>query len=372
MLRRRIVLSAKNAKLRVEVVYAFRHGPRAYLSEKARLSQLWGADAMRLQIRESMVPHLPKNIDLTFSGLCFDRLPVGGRSRFLRSLYFGSWLKTRRPAVFILLKHVALALSPGELEQLKEKAVSVGVDHKDADPLRLDLSQYDFHIAASETGRRAIVAMLAADGLPSGQAPFVSTWFQRHDQRLDDLRFQDTDRLAAVYLGEPCHAEIPPTISDLITSIPARYSRHIERAVSVLGQYNFHFGVRPSEAPVLRRIYKPFTKGITAAACRSNILINRQVDDATEFLGPDYPYLLDSNAPAHVEEGFRKAHEEFGGSEWHRGLEIMRSVRDRVSPSVQVRQFTDIVTRAADQGAQPPARIKKTHAPKSFLWRSVN
>ncbi|MFN3591121.1 MAG: hypothetical protein ACK4TG_02925, partial [Thermaurantiacus sp.] len=45
------------------------------------------------------------------------------------------------------------------------------------------------------------------------------------------------------------------------------------------------------------------------------------------------------------------AKEEFGGPEWARGLEIMRSVRESLSGPAQARQFADIVTSAAERGS---------------------
>ena len=75
------------------------------------------------------------------------------------------------------------------------------------------------------------------------------------------------------------------------------------------------------------------------------------MDDAVDFLSADYPYLVDSNAPEDVTAGFRKAADEFGGPEWSLGLEIMRSMDDRVSGPAQAQQFVDIVTRAVQGDA---------------------
>ncbi|WP_209428406.1 hypothetical protein [Pararhodobacter sp. SW119] len=324
------------------------------------MAQLWGSDAMRLQLRDFMVPHLPGSIDLTFSGL-----PLGG-PRPLRTLIFQTWLKTRRPAIFILLKHVAQRITSAELAQIKEKAIAVGVDHKDSTLSRVDLVQYDFHISSTETGRRAIEALLDEDCVGSTSRPAVEVLFQSHDRRLETLQLMPPDRVSAVYLGLPANAAIPETLSDDIEIIEVVRNQDMDRAMGELGRHNFHYAVRPDPAKTLRRTYKPFTKGVTAAACRSNILVNRQVDDAVEFLTPDYPYLLESNAPEHVVEGFRKAQEEFGGPEWHRGLEIMRSVRERVSGPAQARQFAAIVTRAAERAEHPVMSGRKEGLAAAF------
>ena len=334
-----------NKKLRVEVVYWFEPNLRAYISLRSRMARLWGSDAMRLQIEDSMAGHLPQNIELTFSGL-----PLGGKNSRKRNLIFQAWLKTRRPAVFILLKHVVYRMSPEELAQLREKAIAVGVDHLDAEPSRLDLMQYDFHISASEAGRRGLETMLAEDCPEHSRRPAVEVLYLSYDRRLEGIRPPPVNQFSAVYLGAPDNAAIPDALSDDIRVMPVWRNNEMEQAVQALSSFNFHYNVR-SEFPALtlRRTYKPFIKGITAAACRSNILVNRQVDDAVEFLTPDYPYLVDSPSSGHVEEAFRKAKEEFGSPEWHRGLEIIRSIRERVSGQAQARQFAGIVMRAAER-----------------------
>lgn len=330
--------------MRVEMVYWFEPNAWACVFPKARMARLWGSYALRLQLRDFMAPHLPENIELTFSGL-----PIGRQGRRLRGATFQAWLKTRRPAVFILLKHIAHRMSPEELAQLKEKAIAVGVDHTDLEPSQLDLLQYDFHISASEAGGRGLEAILAEDCPDGGRRPHVDVFYQSHDRRLESVRPSALDRLSAVYVGSPANTAIPAALSNEITIVKVERNEEMDRAARELGDHNFHYAVRPDPKPVLRRSYKPFTKGVTAAVCRSNILVNRQVDDAVEFLTPDYPYLIDSNAPVHVESGFRKAQEEFGGPEWQRGLEIMREVRERVSGPAQARQFAEIVIRAAER-----------------------
>lgn len=327
------------SKLRVEFVYDFDPSlsPWTYVSRQARMARLWGSAAMRIQARECMLPHLPQNIELTFSGL-----PTGSRNA--RAFYSRAWLATRRPAIFILAKHVAYLMWPELLAQLREKAIAVGVDHQDADPTRIALWQYDFHISSSQAGRRALEAILAEHGAEHGRRPITEVWYQSYDLRLKNVRLNAPDRLSAVYLGLPDNAALPATLSQEVTIIDVQRREDMDSAVRALGDYNFHYAVRPSPEPTLRRPYKPFTKGVTAAACQSNVLVNKQVDDAIELLTPDYPYLVESNANAQVEEGFEKAREEFGGPEWRRGLEIMQAVRERVSGPAQARQFVDIMT----------------------------
>lgn len=327
----------RGRRVRVELVYGFGHSPLAYVSRRARLRRMWGSEALRLQLREAMRPHLPEHIELAVSGLSF------GNPR-ARRWWFRSWIRTRRPALFILLKHAGYRLLPHELDALRRKAIAIGVDHNDANPGNLDLGRFDFHVSASETGRRAIDALL--DAMPAGAArPAAEVWHQTFDRRLEAVPSAAPDRLAPVYVGHPDNAAIPPALADRIAVLPVQRNEEMARAVPQMGRFNLHYAVRPYPAEGLARPCKPFTKGFNAAVCGANILVNRQVDDAVEFLGADYPYLLQGNGAAEVEAGFRKAEAEFGGPEWQRGLEIMRAVRARVSAPVLARDFAAMVDR---------------------------
>jgi hypothetical protein len=327
------------SRLRVEVVYGFQQSFRAFIPGAPRTARLWGSDALRLQLKESIVPHLPENIELNFSGLAF-----GG---WTQPWYFRAWLATRRPAVYILLKNAAYGMSPDQVSRLRQKAIAVGVDHKDGDLADLDPSLFDFHISSSMAGARALERIIRdGDGASKGDA-FVGVLFQGCDARLNSFRPQPLDKLAPVYVGARQNAAIPDSLRESVSMFAAARNRDMAAVLKRLPDFNFHYAVRPQPSETLRRCYKPFTKGANAAACFSNILVNREADDALDFLGEEYPYLLRSSGPGEVEDAFERARDGFGGPEWRRGLEIMRAVRERLSPPALARQFNDIVTRAA-------------------------
>jgi hypothetical protein len=310
----------------------------ARFSRKHREARLVGADFLRLQqLKERVAPHLPQNVKLSFTTF----------SRNGRLLNFDTWLKLQTPAIFILTKDMGYyTLEREQIERLKQKAIAVGIDHKDGDLSQIDLSLFDFHIGASHRGLAALERALAGGGAPRGA--FASLMLQSPDTRLDALVPSATGRFAPVYLGLPQHAAIPPSILAEIATYTVLSNGDMLEVIRRLEGYNFHFGTRPDPDPNPLREYKPFTKGLTAAACRSNILVNRQVDDAVDFLTEDYPYLVASNAHRDIEEGYRKAKEEFGGPEWLRGLEILRAALDRVSGPALAAQFAAIIMRAAE------------------------
>jgi hypothetical protein len=332
-------VKAAKVRLPVRIVFPSRRQGMARFSRRHREAALAGADFLRLQqLKERIAPHLPEHVDLSFTSFSH-----GGRL-----WNFETWLMLQRPAVFILTKDMGYNLTREQIERLKRRAIAVGIDHKDGDLSRIDLAPFDFHISASLSGLRALEQALADRPALAARGVFAGLLLQGPDTRLDALTPSSTGGFAPVYLGLPENAEIPRGILAEIATFTVLYNRDMLEVIRRLGAYNFHFGVRPDPGPALLRSYKPFTKGLTAAACRANILANRQVDDAVDVLTEDYPYLVASNAHADIEEGYRKAREEFGGPEWRRGLDILRAALDCVSGPATAAQFVHIVTQAAD------------------------
>lgn len=92
--------------------------------------------------------------------------------------------------------------------------------------------------------------------------------------------------------------------------------------------FTCHYSVR--EPNTSEALFKPATKVFTAAAVNANIITMRD-PDALAFLGEDYPYYVDKFDANDVFRVIKKASEEFEDEEWYRGLEIMKSVRERTS-----------------------------------------
>jgi uncharacterized protein YqeY len=109
------------------------------------------------------------------------------------------------------------------------------------------------------------------------------------------------------------------------------------RIIGSLPNYNLHYAVRHSTQ---RRgeAYTPFTKGFTAAVCRANILVNRQVDDAIEFLGDDYPYMVQQLDETEIMDMLDHAVAGYGSAEWRTARKIMQSVEARTNPAAIAQQ----------------------------------
>ena len=250
-----------------------------------------------------------------------------------------------REAVVIFVKTAAKGLKPEHLGPLRRRGATIGFDVIDTPLDEIDLGLFDFHIAASITGASALRAKLAASG--RGGVP-VELLHHHADPRLGMLDELPRRVFRCGYLGRPENAAIPPTLADAIEIMPADHSRQVKRVLPRLGGFTLHFAVRPDIAKVggEAHAYKPFTKGITAAACRANILVNRQAHDAEALLGCDYPFLVDSSDPAKVIAGYELAREAHGGPLWAEALERMRALAALVDPRALAMRLGEIVASA--------------------------
>ena len=293
----------------------------------------FASDVLRLQSVRALTPHLPDSFEVTVFG---DHAPEKVLAR----------LASAPPAVVILTKTAGYEVQADAVEKLRETGVRVGIDHKDADLERSIFDRFDFHVCASYSALRAINKILdQGEGL-SSRGAFAGLLLQSPDALFDNFEPKDRTSLSTAYFGRRTHAHIPSEIADEVRAFEIKRSRHMKRALADLQQCNFHYGVRPPVPNTLWRSYKPFTKGMVAAACHSNILITQDTDDVLDYLPRDYPYLIPASNDADVIEGFRKAKEEFGGATWTEGLDQVRASLERVAPKALAAQFTNIVEQA--------------------------
>jgi hypothetical protein len=292
---------------------------------------LLGSELLRIQMLEGLKAFLPENIDFGITNF-------GGRL-----LTFERWLALQRPAIFILSKKLAYSLGPERLDLLRrKKAILLGVDHKDGDISKIDLSQFDLHIAASHAGERAMKRLIDQGTFSNGR-PACGLLFQAPDARLRDISPRPLNALKAAYVGLLENASIPEGIAGEVKTFEVRNDQDMAKVLPSLAHFNFHYAVRPESADGLLRAYKPFTKGFTAAALRSNVIVNRATDDAVDLLSEDYPYLVSNTSADEILRVFRHAQDGYGSPEWEHGLRIMKEIRNRVTPEAGARQLSKLI-----------------------------
>lgn len=235
--------------------------------------------------------------------------------------------------VVILTKHAAERISADVVADLRRTGSIVGVDHVDSDFSKIDGKPFDFHISATQAGKAEM------------EERFRNQPVFRLDHHADPrIRQVHTDfpGLSAVYLGKPANCRLPPGLSSEVTMLRAVTNPQMEVALRTLSAFNFHYAMRSVESGE-GHIYKPFTKGFNSAAAGANILVGRDTDDATHFLGSDYPYLVSGNDDKSIYDTYNRAKDGFNSPEWHRGLDAIRALRDSVSPRAIAEQFMYIL-----------------------------
>jgi hypothetical protein len=86
-------------------------------------------------------------------------------------------------------------------------------------------------------------------------------------------------------------------------------------------------------------VFKPFTKGFTAAHCLSPILTERSESDAQFYLPDDYPFFLPGGSWNEVRDAMMRIRGEFGGKSWRYAVDVMRDVRDKSSADHIANEF---------------------------------
>lgn len=149
------------------------------------------------------------------------------------------------------------------------------------------------------------------------------------------------DHLRVAYFGELVNVVSSEAIADQVDFIHIDTSRRDDAWLSRLPDYNLHYAVRQHRA---LDAHKPFLKGFTAAACRSNVLI--QVDEAEprEWLPTDYPFWLtgDVTEPA-ILRALDFARQSVGTERWRYASEIMSDIAQRSSPDAIGRELVTLV-----------------------------
>ncbi len=291
------------------------------------------------QLVEIIKPHLDDSLSVNVLPFNADLLPYLAAKAYFR--------KISQHAIVIFIKSAARGLELRHIELLKRRGAIVGLDSVDSPVSDIDFDLFDFHIAASMAGQEAIRGKLQRIGRPD--VP-VELLYHHADPRLGFVDTPGQGTFRCGYVGLPDNTVIPPDIAHEIEVVPIKYAADFSAGIERIRSFTLHYGVRPDlqTGADLERSFKPFTKGVTAASSRSNILVDRFVDDAVTLLGEDYPYLVQSNDPEAVTEIFRKAKEGFGGPDWIQGLERMQLMQQMVSPEALAKRLRDITDKVSE------------------------
>jgi len=246
-----------------------------------------------------------------------------------------AFLRLRFPgAVFFFSKYAASGWGPDDFERVQKSARATLIDYVDGSLDNVIHRGVDGHIASTFEGARQVKAVLqnnaSGDDSLSGE---VFTALHNYDSRLDAFINQraQSNRMNMCYLGTAFETVKTTEVEQEVTFLNGANPSEFEKSLRHVSQFNCHYGVRRDLLPTGPQVVKPFTKGATAAACASPILVNHATHDAAEQLGSDYPFLIKDNKSDTIAEGLRHMKESFGGREWEQAVERMRSLHELTS-----------------------------------------
>ncbi|NNV68782.1 MULTISPECIES: hypothetical protein [unclassified Roseobacter] len=251
-------------------------------------------------------------------------------------------------SVYIFSKNAVLGWKSEDLDRLRRKASAILVDYVDLKISEGPTWGVDCHIATSFVGADALRARLARLNKKGRRTSgTVATVLHNYDSALDYVERRHLDQLRIGFLGSSHNSPTTPEFESKITFLDASSRSAFLSSVDQLGQFNCHYCVRPPKADALAgdpdRSYRPFTKGVSAAALGAVVFSNRAVDDVIPLLGDDYPYLADDLSADALNEGIRHLFDSFGGPEWATALDRMEHLRSRTTHHAIATQLSEAI-----------------------------
>ena len=245
------------------------------------------------------------------------------------------WARSRPQGGIYFLTKFSCHIDPKAAALLKERSHGLCFDYVDHDLTRVSAELADVHVCSSYAQQDWILSVQKAGQFAQGPTHVI---LHNADAALYGRPPVDRRAFSAVYCGNRVNTHIPLELADEIAVLDGSNARKMARSIASLPDYALHYGVRDA-ANGTASVIKPFTKGITAAVCNANLVTGRDVPDAVRLLGEDYPFFSDGTTDAQIIEAFQRAKQAFGGPDWRRGLEAMRSLRDEVSGPTLAAQF---------------------------------
>ena len=247
------------------------------------------------------------------------------------------WVKLQpKGAVYFFSKKALISISQSNLEMLQKKAAGICFDYVDANLKQIRTAGVDIHLCSSYSQRNALENLLKENSI-NGKPMML---LHNTDQRLYKLKRVDLERARIAYLGTRSVTVFNEEIEKRVDYLDASTAKNFELNYEKLVDYNLHYAMRKSP-PQDINVVSPFTKGFTAAVLNSNIIINKYSVDAVEFLGEDYPYLVEGER--NILNTIDLANDSFGSKMWYDALDVMHGVANRISPKSIATQIEAIL-----------------------------
>jgi hypothetical protein len=161
------------------------------------------------------------------------------------------------------------------------------------------------------------------------------------------------DKLRIAYVGLRQNCRHPNELDQLGEIVETPIGGPTGEWMARLPEFNCHYSLRrlPDSSglksfivglfgrPHDFTVFKPFTKGFTAAHCSSPILTERGESDAEFYLPDDYPFFLPAGTWNEVSDAIERIRGDFAGKPWRYALDVMREVRDKSSPDHIANEF---------------------------------
>ena len=250
-------------------------------------------------------------------------LMPGRKHPFLQRL----WARARPKGGIYFLTKGSCQIDPEAAAILKSRSLGLCLDYVDHNLDLIGASLADVHVCASYAQQDWILASQRAGQFAPGPTQVI---LHNADAALYGVQPLGRQAFSAVYCGNASNTHIPDELKGDIQFLDASKPRRMKRNRSLLPGFALHYGIR-NDPPGAGPVVKPFTKGVTAAVCHSNVVTSRDVPDAVRLLGADYPFFAEGSADAQIIDAFNRAKDAFGGPEWDRGLQAMARLREEVS-----------------------------------------
>jgi len=294
-----------------------------------------GSTNMRAhQLKKMLEPYLETKYELLLSRVTIP-------PKFLRNGYtikraFNVWAKSLPPNSIVFVTKACIQYFNSEfIKSLHKKDIKVCFDYVDSDFSIGPQGLPDMHVCTSYTQLNYLKQYQQENPNFTGS---VSLILHNYDLALVNFKSKPIKKFECAYIGTTARTFLTSRIEDKITIVPALGVSGMQRILANLPNFNAHYAVQiPQEEGSL--LAKPFTKGFVAAACNSVLLTDRKTHDAIEFLGADYPYLVDDLNENEIICMIEYMTETFQTAVWFDAMDRMKEMGDKVAPASLARQL---------------------------------